>query len=42
VPQQNSQSGIAPLGSGTYSVEIAAIRANGASSASSASSSITF
>jgi hypothetical protein len=33
VPQQNSQSGIAPLGSGTYTVEVAAVRSNGASSA---------
>jgi hypothetical protein len=33
VPQQNSQSGIAPLGSGTYTVEVAAVRSNGATSA---------
>jgi hypothetical protein len=33
VPQQNSQSGIAPLGSGTYTVEVAAVRSNDASSA---------
>jgi hypothetical protein len=33
VPQANTQSGIAPLGSGTYTVEVVAVRANGASSA---------
>jgi hypothetical protein len=41
VPQQNSQSGIAPLGSGTYNVEIAAVRSNGASS-TFVSATITF
>jgi hypothetical protein len=41
VPQQNSQSGIAPLGSGTYTVEIAAVRSNGATS-TLVSTSITF
>jgi hypothetical protein len=41
VPQQNSQSEIAPLGSGTYTVEVAAVRSNGATSAP-VSATITF
>ncbi|MBB6144707.1 hypothetical protein HNQ77_002663 [Silvibacterium bohemicum] len=41
VPQTNTQSGIAPLGSGTYNVEIYAVRANGATSPT-VEASITF